>query len=146
MAQDPQTTRLLFAKLLGFVGTIESHSEIVVKRMNSALRHVPGDGKNQVKHLHDPVVDLEEVTLEFVPDKNTAMLGAAQTLFDQHVKLPGSAAPVLLMSQDDFGSIVDSASLMRGVIQSVTIPKGNSEEHSLAMAKIVVQPERLVNG
>lgn len=140
MAETATTTRLVLAELLGLTATIEKHSEVVIKRMNAALRNNPGDGRNRVEHIHDPVSDIEEITLELNPKANAVFLKQARVMYEAQLLDPTVAQPLNLYSYKPNSTIIDQIPLMQAVIQSIHLPGGDANAHGIATAKIVVQP------
>ncbi len=136
-----QTTTLVMAELLGLTATIEKHSALNRKRRNAPIQNVPGDGRNKVQDIHDPVEIVEEITLEFNRDANNVFLAQAHTMFDQQLLDPTTAQPINLYSyQDGSQSIVDRTSAIQAVIQSISSPEGDTNNHGLATTKITVKP------
>jgi hypothetical protein len=125
---------------MGFPGTIEKHSAVVVKRMNQSLRNVPGDGRNKVQHIPDPVLDMEPVTLELNAAANAALLARARAMLEQQRLDPSTAQPLKLYSYLPNSTVVDEASCILARIEEVHTPEGDTNSHALATGKIVVQP------
>jgi hypothetical protein len=139
-----QTSRLVIAKLFGYSDTIEGVSNWHEKRMNPPLPTVKGDGRNQVHFVHDPVKTYEPITLKLHPEKNRLMVASMRSLFQQQMLDPDTAQPVLIQSLKDDGSINDAISAIKCVIQGIKGAEGDTNNHSLAMVEVEVQPTGLV--
>jgi hypothetical protein len=135
-----QTQVLITASLNGFTGTIEKVTAVEVKRVSAPFDVTPGDGLSQVEQVHDPRAKPSEVTLSVAIKKDNAFLVEAQSLFKLHKSNPDAAGSLTIRSHNPDGSIVDTAVLMRAVIQGIRFPPGDTASHSEAMCEIVIQP------
>lgn len=143
---DPQTKRQILARLAGFNAPVHKVSAAVWKRLQGAIDVVRGDGSNRVDKLHDPAVSIEAVTLEIIVEKNEAFVAKARSLFLQHKQNPQSAGPLVLISINDDGSVRDTLTLVRAVIQEVRSADGDVQSHGEAVAQIIVQPDDVIAG
>jgi len=135
---NPQTTTLVLATLQGLQVTIEKHSPMVRKRSAKPKTIYPGDGKNLPWHVQDPGIEFEPVTLELHPDKSKVFLAAAESLFQQQMTDPTKATTVTLYSLNDAGKPLDQRIGYLAVIQEIHSPDGDTNNHALATAKIIV--------
>lgn len=135
-----QTTRNVIAKMAGLSGFIEVVSNIETKRLSDPIPVIKGDGRNQVKFIHDPARIVSPVTFEIIPEKEKALALYVRQLFDQHKRNPASAGALEIRSYDDDGGIVDQATMPNAVIQSVKASDGNTMQHQESKIIVTVQP------
>jgi hypothetical protein len=146
MSWNPQTKRLIIAKINGFTLTCEEVTGIKQKRVSNPVDVVKGDGNSRVHKLHDPAVTVDPVTLRCIVEKNKAGMAEARRMLQEHKKDPSSAKNVLVQSLKDDGTPLDTWTLVKAVFQEVSIPEGSTQQHGEAMGEIIVQPEDIVGG
>lgn len=135
-----QSKRLYIARFGAFQRTCEVYTGAGRKRLENARPIVLGTGDSRVTHLHDPAASLDAVTLRFICTRDDPFIKAAQDAFERHRLDPTSAETIILLAYADDGSIVDTISLPRAVIQEIRFPEGDTNTNNETAMEIITQP------
>jgi hypothetical protein len=140
-APEPtQTTTLVIATMQGITaeGWITGVTPFIQERYGKVVKFVPGDGRNKVVHSHSPAADYPEVTLHLNAPQSAVFLSAAEAMFNQQLLDPTVAQTITIFTLADDGRAYDSRIGQTAVIRRISTPRGNTNEHALATAEIVL--------